>query len=65
MKTAKEEVKTLLEKLPDDCTIEDIQYHLYVLEKIQKGIEQVDKEGTISHEEAKKRLSVSRSNRRY
>ena len=57
MKTAKEEVKTLLEKLPDDCTIEDIQYHLYVLEKIQKGIDRAEKEGTISHEEAKKRLS--------
>jgi ribosomal protein S20 len=57
MKAAKEEVKTLLEKLPDDCTIEDIQYHLYVLEKIQKGIDRAEKEGTISHEEAKKRLS--------
>ncbi len=31
MNTVKEEVKTLLERLPDDCTIEDIQYHLYVL----------------------------------
>ncbi len=57
MNTVKEEVKTLLERLPDDCTIEDIQYHLYVLEKIQKGIERAEKEGTISHEEAKKRLS--------
>ena len=57
MNTVKEEVKTLLEKLPDDCTIEDIQYHLYVLEKIQKGIERAAKEGTISHEQAKKRLS--------
>ncbi len=57
MNTAKEEVKNLLEKLPDDCTIEDIQYHLYVLEKIRKGIERAEKEGTISHEEAKERLS--------
>ncbi len=57
MNTVKEEVKTLLEKLPDDCTIEDIQYHLYVLEKIQKGIERAEKEGTISHEEAEKRLN--------
>ena len=57
MSTVKEEVKTLLERLPDDCTMEDIQYHLYVLEKIQKGIERAEKEGTISHEEAKKRLS--------
>ncbi len=57
MSTVKDEVKNLLEKLPDDCTIEDIQYHLYVLEKIQKGIERAEKEGTISPKEAKKRLS--------
>jgi ribosomal protein S20 len=57
MKTAKEEVKALLDKLPDDCTIEDIQYHLYVIEKVQRGIKRAKKEGTITHEEAKKRLS--------
>ncbi|MGH7494703.1 MAG: hypothetical protein ACREOO_20215 [bacterium] len=34
--TAKDEVKALLMKLPDDCSIEDIQYHLYVLEKIRE-----------------------------
>ncbi len=56
MKTAKEEVKTLLERLPDNCTIEDIQYHLYVLEKIQRGIERAKEEGSISYEDAKKRL---------
>jgi hypothetical protein len=37
MSTAKEDVATLLRKLPDDCTLEDIQYHLYVLEKIARG----------------------------
>ena len=37
MNTAKQEVQLLLKKLPDDCTIEDIQYHLYVIEKIQRG----------------------------
>ena len=57
MNTVKKEVKTLLERLPDDCTLEDIQYHLYVLEKVQKGINRAEKEGTVSHEEAKKRLS--------
>ena len=57
MKTAKEEVKTLLARLPDDCTIEDVQYHLYVVEKVQRGIERAESKGTISHEEAKKRLS--------
>jgi hypothetical protein len=31
MSTAKEEVQALLNSLPDDCSLEDIQYHLYVI----------------------------------
>jgi hypothetical protein len=57
MKSAKEEVKSLLSKLPDDCTLEDIQYHLYVIEKIQRGIERAEKEGTMSQEEVEKKFS--------
>ena len=34
---AKQDVERLLEQLPDTSTLEDIQYHLYVLEKIQRG----------------------------
>jgi len=57
MSTAKKEVEALLNKLPDDCSLEDIQYHLYVMEKIRRGIERAEKEGTIPQEEAEKRLS--------
>lgn len=35
--TPKQEVAELLSKLPDDSTFEDIQRHLYVLEKIKRG----------------------------
>jgi hypothetical protein len=35
--TAKREVALLLTQQPDDATLEDIQYHLCVLEKIQRG----------------------------
>jgi hypothetical protein len=56
MSTAKQDTQTLLDKLPDDSTLEDIQYHLYVLDKIRRGEERADKEGTISHEEVKQRL---------
>jgi hypothetical protein len=31
MSTAKHDIELLLKKLPDDCSVEDIQYHLYVL----------------------------------
>ncbi len=56
MSTAKEETRALLDKLPDDCSLEDIQYHLYVVEKIRKGIERAETEGTLSQEEVEGKL---------
>jgi hypothetical protein len=37
MSAAKTAVESLLKTLPDDYTLEDIQYHLYVLEKNPAG----------------------------
>ncbi|MGI8654805.1 MAG: hypothetical protein ACR2LC_06270 [Pyrinomonadaceae bacterium] len=57
MSTAKEEVESLLDKLPDDCSLEDIQYHLYVIEKVRHGLETADAKGTVTQEEAEGQLS--------
>ena len=38
MSPVKQDVMALLNNLPDDCSLEDIQYHLYVLEKVRKGL---------------------------
>jgi hypothetical protein len=57
MSTAKQEVEALLDKLPDDCSLEDIQYHLYVIEKIRHGLEVADAQGTLTQEESEGRLS--------
>ncbi len=57
MNTVKQEVKSLLNTLPDDCTFEDIQYHLYVVEKIQKGISRAESEGTLSQAEMERKFS--------
>lgn len=57
MNTAKDEIQSLLRKLPDDCTLEDVQYHLYVLGKIRRGIERAESEGTVSQEEVERRLA--------
>ena len=46
----------MLEALPDDSSFEDIQYHLYVLEKVKRGIDRAEIEGTVPHEDAKARL---------
>ena len=57
MSAAKQEVEALLRKLPDECTLEDIQYHLYVIEKVQRGIEVAETQGGIPQEEAERRFA--------
>jgi hypothetical protein len=52
----KQQLESLLHKLPDNCSLEDIQYHLYVLEKVQRGLDEARNSGTLSQEEAEKRL---------
>lgn len=56
MSTAKADVTALLEKLPDDCSLEDIQYHLYVLEKVRRGLQAAEARGTVSQAEVEARL---------
>ena len=56
MVRAKDEVAELLRKLPDDCSLEDIQYHLYVLEKVRRGLEVADSQGAVPAAEAEARL---------
>lgn len=57
MSTAKEEVRKLLEQLPDDSSFEDIQYHIYVREKIERGLQEVKEGRVLSQEEVERRMS--------
>ena len=56
MSAVKEQAIKIIESLPEDCTIEDIQYHLYVREKVERGIRAIDKGKTLSQEEAEKKV---------
>ena len=55
--TAKDEVRALLEKLPDDASLNDIQYHIYVCQKIERGLEAIEQGNVIPHEEIVKRMA--------
>jgi predicted transcriptional regulator len=57
MRTAKEEVQKMLEQLPDDVSFEDIQYHIYVREKIERGLKDIDEGRVLSQEEIEERMS--------
>jgi len=55
--TAKQEVAQLLTQLPDDATLDDIQYHVFVLEKIQRGRVDVAEGRSHTTEQARERLA--------
>ena len=53
---AKETVRKLLDQLPDDCSLDDVQYHLYVLQSIERGRADVEAGRTLSHDDATREL---------
>jgi predicted transcriptional regulator len=56
MSTAKQEVRRLLDQIPDDATFEDIQYHIYVREKVERGLKDVEEGRVVSEEEMDRRM---------
>jgi predicted transcriptional regulator len=52
----KETVRSLLDRLPDNCTLDDVLYHLYVLQSIERGRADVVAGRTIPHEEVEREL---------
>ncbi len=56
MQTTKQKVELLLKNLPDDCSLEDVQYHLYVLTKVLMGLEIANSQGGITQDQAEQVL---------
>ena len=54
---AREEVRRILEEVPDDASFEDIQYHIYVRQKVGKALVQVEAGQAVSDEQAEARFS--------
>ena len=57
MSTAKEEVQKMLELIPDDSSFEDIQYHIYVREKIEHGLKDIEEGRILDQKEIERRMS--------
>lgn len=53
----KDEVRALLDRLPDTVTLEDLQYHLGVYVKIKRSEERADREGWLPHSEFERRFA--------
>ena len=57
MGTAKEEVRKILDGLPDGASLEEIQYHIYVRQKIARGLQDVEAGRVLSQEDVEERMS--------
>jgi predicted transcriptional regulator len=56
MTQVRDQVIELIKSLPEDATLEDIHYHLYVRKKVEHGLKAIDEGRFVSQEEAEKRV---------
>ena len=57
MSAVKEVVRDILDQLPEETSLEEVQYRLYVREKVEHGLEDVAAGRVISQEEAEQRMA--------
>ena len=56
MESLKQEALNSISKMPDTAEIDDIMYRLYVIDKVRKGREAVQRGDVLSIEELKKEI---------
>ena len=57
MSLVKDDAIKLILSLPDDCTLEDIHYHLYVRQKVERGMAAIDEGRVVLQEDAERRVA--------
>jgi predicted transcriptional regulator len=57
MENAKRQVEEILTSLPDDSSLEDIQYHIFVRQRIEQGLADADAGRVLTHAEVQQRLA--------
>jgi len=57
MDVAKEKIQRVVESLPDDATLKDIQYRIYVRQAIAAGLRDVQEGRVVSQEDVERRMA--------
>ena len=58
IENSKADIISYLQTLPEDSSLEDIMYHLYVRKKIQQGLDDVHNGRVLSHEEMMQQIKI-------
>ena len=53
---AKQTVREVLDRLPDDCSLDDVLYHLYVVNAVNRGKVEAAAGHTVSHDDVAREL---------
>lgn len=56
METLKQEAINAISKMPDSADIDEIMYRLYVIDKVRKGRDAIERGETVAIEELKKEI---------
>jgi hypothetical protein len=56
MATAKEEVRMMLDRLPEDATWEDVQHSIYVRERVERGRLEASQGKVVDQDEIEERM---------
>ena len=57
MGSAKKQALELIQQLPEESSLEDIQYHLYVREKVERGLRDLKAKRVLSQKEVERRMA--------
>jgi predicted transcriptional regulator len=55
--STRDSVIEMIRRLPEDATVDDIMYELYVRKKITASLEELDKGKSVPHEEVQKEFA--------
>ncbi len=55
--TAKDAVRQILDELPEDASYQDIQYRIYVRQKVEQGLKDLEEGRVLTQEEVERRMA--------
>jgi predicted transcriptional regulator len=58
--TTKDAVRALLDRLPENCSLEEVQYHLYVMQAVARGDADVAAGRVVPHEQVEAEMRRKR-----
>jgi predicted transcriptional regulator len=57
MSTVRDEVRKILDRLPDEASFEHVHYHIYVRQKLERGLKEMEEGRVLTQEEVEQRMA--------